>query len=68
MPHIGARIPRSLKTEIERIAHAETVPGKRNVKPSHVIRAALRYYRDDYDDLDELAFEAGASDLEDGGH
>jgi len=61
LPQIGARVPPGLRTDIERIAHSETDPGSRNVKPSHVVRAAIRLYVEQYEsdggDLDP--FEEG---------
>lgn len=59
MPSIGARIPSSLRTNVERIAHEETEPGERNVKPSHVMRAALRLYVEEYEERDLSAFQEG---------
>lgn len=64
MDHVGARVPETLKIKVGEIAHEETVPGHRNVKPSHVIRAALRMYVEEYDDLDQLAYDAGAPQLD----
>ena len=56
---IGAQIPASLQQEVERIAHRESEPGWRNVAPSHVVRAALRHYIEEYDRIDGTAFEDG---------
>lgn len=60
MAQIGLRLPSELKTEVAQIAHDETEPGVRDVKQSHVIRAAIRFYLDHYEDQDAPeAFELG---------
>lgn len=61
---VAAQVRLDLKTDIERLAYQETVPGEQNVKPSHVIRAAVRFYLENYDELDSSAFVDGKLDAE----